>query len=122
MDSRFDQPLQLDLSIAISGPTVGRLVELLLAAGASIRGTADVSQIARTKQQPEEFVLDRSQAAKLLKVCEATLFRMVHARKMPEPIRFGRTIRWCRDEIECWVKAGCPPMDSWNYQPKQKNV
>lgn len=123
MDSRFNQPLQLELTITVSAETIGRITELFSAifSGASIRGTADVPHTARAPQQPEELVLDRSQTAKLLKVHQETISRMARCRQMPQPVRFGRTVRWCRDEIEAWLKAGCPPMDSWNYQPQQKN-
>jgi len=124
MDGRLNHPLQIDLSITVSGATVGRIAELLPAilSGASIRGKADLPQPARTPQQTDELVLDRSQTAKLLKVSGSTLSRMVRNRQMPGPLRFGQTVRWRRDEIESWVKAGCPPMDSWDYQPKQKNL
>lgn len=31
----------------------------------------------------------------------------------PKPARFGRSIRWSRDELTRWAAAGCPPRCEW---------
>lgn len=49
-----------------------------------------------------------SQVAELLQVSTRTLWRMRREQKLPEPIRLGAAVRWRRDEINQWVKEGCP--------------
>ena len=40
--------------------------------------------------------------------------RALHSRgALPTPIRLGRSVRWCADEIDAWIAAGCPPRTRW---------
>ncbi|TWT67023.1 Helix-turn-helix domain protein [Posidoniimonas polymericola] len=49
-----------------------------------------------------------TQVAEMLQVSTRTLWRMRAAGKLPEPVRLGAAVRWRRDEIEQWVRDGCP--------------
>lgn len=51
------------------------------------------------------------QVADLLQVSTRSLWRMRNAGKLPPPVKLGASVRWRRDEIEHWVRSGCPPVD-----------
>lgn len=47
--------------------------------------------------------------ARLLDVSPRQIWRLNVSQRLPSPLRVGcRSVRWRRDEIERWVKAGCP--------------
>ena len=37
--------------------------------------------------------------------------RLVDGGKAPQPVRFGRLVRWKLKTLEAWEEAGCPPCD-----------
>jgi len=67
------------------------------------------------EKPPEDkgLLIDTSQAAKLLRVCEKTVWTMYTTGKMPPPIRIGRAVRWPYEELRAWVAAGCPVHEGW---------
>lgn len=46
--------------------------------------------------------------AVMLQIAERTVWRLNSAKKLPKPIRLGRSVRWRRSDIEAWLQAGCP--------------
>ena len=46
--------------------------------------------------------------ARMTRMSTRTLWRLVSAEEMPEPLRIGRSVRWRLDEIKEWISAGCP--------------
>lgn len=46
--------------------------------------------------------------AAMLGVSERTLWRLLSAGKMPEPVRIGRSTRWRSAEVREWIERGCP--------------
>ncbi|MCC6426019.1 MAG: helix-turn-helix domain-containing protein [Phycisphaerales bacterium] len=62
----------------------------------------------------EPWLLTPCQLAKLLGISRAKFFRLVSSGLIPEPIRFGRCVRWSVWVIAAWINAGCPPRDKWN--------
>lgn len=63
-------------------------------------------------QKPPEdrgLLIDTREACRLLKVSSRTLWRMYTSGEMPPPIRIGRAVRWGYDELQDWVRTGCPP-------------
>jgi len=32
---------------------------------------------------------------------------------IPQPVRIGRSTMWRRDELQAWIKAGCPRREEW---------
>jgi predicted DNA-binding transcriptional regulator AlpA len=45
----------------------------------------------------------------LLRVSRSAFDRMLARKALPEPIHLNaRVLRWRADEIDQWVKAGCP--------------
>ena len=48
------------------------------------------------------------EVASMLGVSERTLWRLLSAGKVPEPLRIGRSTRWRSAEIREWIERGCP--------------
>jgi len=61
----------------------------------------------------EQLLLSQSELARLLNLSSRTISRMNASRKIPKPVRVGRSVRWRRAEIKRWVAAGCPNRSEW---------
>ena len=48
------------------------------------------------------------EVAEMLSISERTVWRLLSAGKIPEPIRFGRNVRWQLSRIQQWIDEGCP--------------
>jgi excisionase family DNA binding protein len=48
------------------------------------------------------------EVAAMLNVSERTLWRLLSAGKVPQPVRFGRSTRWKAGEVAGWIERGCP--------------
>jgi excisionase family DNA binding protein len=53
-------------------------------------------------------LLNAEEVAEMLGVSERTLWRLLSAGKLPNPIRFGRSTRWKSEDIQGWIDKGCP--------------
>ncbi len=53
-------------------------------------------------------LLSADEVARLLTCSVRTVRRLADAGRMPRPVRLGRLVRWRREGIEQWVRAGCP--------------
>jgi predicted DNA-binding transcriptional regulator AlpA len=51
--------------------------------------------------------------ANSLGISVRTLWRLRNGGKLPRPVQLGRSLRWRADEIEKWIKLGCPPLPQW---------
>jgi len=61
--------------------------------------------------QPSTVLLvDKKEAAAMLKVCDKTLWNLHTTGRMPKPIRIGSAVRWSYEELRAWVAAGCPEL------------
>ena len=60
------------------------------------------------------ILLTTERAAAAIGMSE-TAFRtqLAAGRIGPEPIRFGRSVRWSRAALEAWAHAGCPRRLDW---------
>ncbi len=64
-----------------------------------------------TATNPDEIfapLLIVDDVAKLLKVSPRTVWRLRSARRLPESIDIGGSVRWIGDEIRKWIGDGCP--------------
>jgi predicted DNA-binding transcriptional regulator AlpA len=43
-----------------------------------------------------------------MQVSERTLWRLLSAGKVPQPVRIGRSTRWRYAEVREWIETGCP--------------
>lgn len=66
-------------------------------------------------QGPVPLLLKAVEVAGFLRVSAATFWKLHSMGKLPLPVRIGaRVVRWRREELESWVKAGCPNREKWN--------
>ena len=61
----------------------------------------------------EPLLLNATEAARLCGVGRTLWSEMHAAARVPVPIRFGRRVLWRREELEAWVRAGCPARHRW---------
>jgi len=54
-------------------------------------------------------LLDVRAVASLLGGCSTRhVYRLADRGAMPQPLRIGSLVRWCRADLEAWIDAGCP--------------
>lgn len=53
-------------------------------------------------------LLSDRRVAQLLEVSRRKVWTLVSTAGIPEPIRIGRSVRWRAEEIDEWVRLGCP--------------
>jgi excisionase family DNA binding protein len=53
-------------------------------------------------------LIPADEVATMLGVSERTLWRLLSAGKLPEPVRIGRNTRWRAAEVRDWIERGCP--------------
>ena len=59
-------------------------------------------------------LINARDVARTLSIGVRHLYQMLAAGLVgPQPIRLGRSIRWRSDEINDWVRAGCPSRAKW---------
>lgn len=69
---------------------------------------------------PPCLLIDARAAAELLNIGESTLWKLHSQGRIPNPMRLGgRVVRWRREELEAWVRAGCPARHLW--RPDDRN-
>jgi predicted DNA-binding transcriptional regulator AlpA len=56
----------------------------------------------------EPLLLTATQVARTLQISPRTLWRLLSAEKLPEPLRLGGSTRWRADDVITWIDAGCP--------------
>jgi predicted DNA-binding transcriptional regulator AlpA len=72
----------------------------------------------RTDPAPAAVALiDAAALAELLSVSKPTVWRLLAAGKLPQPIRFSaQCLRWRLtglDGIDAWLAANCPDAETW---------
>ena len=54
--------------------------------------------------------------AKRLAISQRQVWNLLSSGRMPEPIRLGRSVRWRAEDIDLWVRLGCPARDSFERE------
>jgi predicted DNA-binding transcriptional regulator AlpA len=62
----------------------------------------------RNDSPPEPLFVTAAELAQLMRISTRTLWRLLSAHKIPEPIRLGGAVRWRIDVIQDWIDQGCP--------------
>lgn len=44
----------------------------------------------------------------LLNCSPRHVYRLMDARRIPQPIKLGALLRWVKTDIDHWIAAGCP--------------
>ncbi len=68
---------------------------------------------AENKSRDDRLVLTAREVASALGVSERHVWGMNHNGRLPEPVRFGKAVRWVKADIEAWLAAGAPMRDRW---------
>lgn len=50
-------------------------------------------------------MIDVTEVATILSVSTRTVWRLVSSGELPQPIRFGRNVRWRASDIEEWIET-----------------
>lgn len=56
----------------------------------------------------EPLFVTAGELAQLMRISTRTLWRLLSAHKIPEPIRLGGAVRWRIEVIQDWIDQGCP--------------
>ncbi|WP_145283231.1 helix-turn-helix transcriptional regulator [Pirellulimonas nuda] len=78
---------------------------------AELRGVAERSRAS---------LLDADDFAIELRCSTREIRRMDQAGLVPRPLRLGSKVRWRRDEVENWLRAGAPARPEWETLTAQK--
>jgi len=60
------------------------------------------------KRSEKSQLVDVHAAAAITACSASTVRRLADSGRMPKPVKVGRLIRWQRDELERWIREGCP--------------
>jgi len=121
--------IQLQIGVTLEGETLATLAGFLndifreatgIDEKKEARLRASQNALFGSQKPPEDkgLLIDTKQAAKLLKVCEKTIWTMHTTGRMPRPIRIGQCVRWGYEELRAWVIAACPPQEEWEWPRK----
>jgi predicted DNA-binding transcriptional regulator AlpA len=59
------------------------------------------------------LLIGAKEVARRLSISGRTWSALVSTHHAPQPIRFGKRTLWRVEELEEWVRDGCPPLDRW---------
>ena len=68
----------------------------------------------------EAVLLSAADLAAMLRVTVRHVRALDASGRLPKPIRLGRAVRWSRDELLAWIKAGGPSRDRWEAMRRRK--
>lgn len=61
----------------------------------------------------EVLMAGAPEVARMLGICEATVWRLHAMERIPAPMRLGRRTLWNVEELRDWLRCGMPPRDKW---------
>jgi excisionase family DNA binding protein len=59
----------------------------------------------------EPLLISVDELAMILKISPRSVWRLLSAGKLIEPVRIGGTVRWRFHEVKNWIDQGCPPIN-----------
>jgi excisionase family DNA binding protein len=59
----------------------------------------------------EPLLISVGELAMILKVSTRSVWRLLSAGKLIEPVRIGGAVRWRFQEIKDWIDQGCPAVN-----------
>jgi excisionase family DNA binding protein len=74
----------------------------------STNGDIDLMRPSATGVDSTPILISAEELARLMHVSERTLWRLLSAGKVPQPVRIGRNTRWRYAEVREWIEKGCP--------------
>jgi len=78
-------------------------------AGISGMRTSSAAAVAESPDRPHEpLLMTVDELAHELGISVRTVWRLLSSGEMVEPVRFGKNVRWRREDVKQWIAAGCP--------------
>ena len=68
-----------------------------------------ISDYVSVENNGHPVLITAAEFAQIMKVSKRTLWRLLSAGKLVEPIRVGGNTRWRLDDVRLWIDEGCPP-------------
>ena len=68
----------------------------------------------------EPLLISAGELAHLLGCSTRTLWRLRSGGELPQPVRFGGTVRWRLDEVRKWIAEGCPILRGRENEGRRK--
>lgn len=78
----------------------------------------DATEIAASRNHEElasKLLVSAEELATILDVSQRTIWRLLSARQIPSPVRFGGTVRWRLSEVNAWIEQGCPQQEALEH-------
>ena len=72
------------------------------------------NNLQKAESHGQALAISARQLSQMLGVSLRQVWRLNAAGKLPQPIRLGGSVRWNRDEILRWFRAGCPSRQTWD--------
>ena len=69
--------------------------------------------VKQTNLNTNSIAISAKELATLLGVSLRQIWRLNATAKLPKPVRLGGSVRWLREEIAAFLKAGCPDRQIW---------
>jgi predicted DNA-binding transcriptional regulator AlpA len=69
----------------------------------------ELEAVARAGDQQQPLLVSADDVAQMLDISPRTVWRLLSAGKLIEPVRVGGNTRWRVDELRRWIAEGCPP-------------
>lgn len=86
----------------------------------TLGGVAKVNKIdpesSAVPAEPLALTVDAADGAGLLGIGRTKFLQLHSSGRLPLPLRFGRAVRWRRQELVDWLNAGCPTRDKWKWK------
>jgi excisionase family DNA binding protein len=57
-------------------------------------------------------LISAEELSAMLGMSKRTVWRLLSAGQIPQPVRIGRSTRWRLDEVRRWIDLGCPGADN----------
>lgn len=59
----------------------------------------------------EPLLISVDELATILKISSRSVWRLLSAGKLVEPVRIGGAVRWRLSEVKHWIEQGCPAVN-----------
>lgn len=71
------------------------------------KGDRLMNKSGTTGNAPTPLLITAEEFAGLMQISVRSLWRLRSARRIPEPVQIGGTVRWPRSVIVNWISEGC---------------
>lgn len=72
--------------------------------------------------RPEPPLICAEELAEMLQVSTRTLWRLLSAGQLIEPIKLGGSTRWRLEQVRRWIDEGCPAPADCKNDPRTKKA